>query len=124
MTPVSASPDARFSAAGVALRLLRMPLLRRLGRAVLVSFGVMVIAFGLIRMIPGDPVLLLLGDLATEKNVQEYREVLGLNGSMPEQFLSYVGNLLRGDMGRSLASRQPVSATVLVTLPVTLWLIG
>ena len=109
---------------GLAFRLLKMPLMRRLGRAVLVSFGVMVIAFGLIRMIPGDPVLLLLGDLATEKNVQEYRDVLGLNGSMPEQFLNYVGNLLRGDMGRSLASRQPVSATVLVTLPVTLWLIG
>jgi peptide/nickel transport system permease protein len=84
----------------------------------------MCIAFGLIRIIPGDPVLLLLGDLATEKNVNEYRELLGLNGTMPEQFLAYVGNLLHGDLGRSITSRQPVASTVKVTLPVTLWLIG
>jgi peptide/nickel transport system permease protein len=85
---------------------------------------VMCVAFGLIRFIPGDPVRLLLGELATDQNVREYRELLGLNGTMLEQFLAYSGGLLRGDLGRSIASRQPVSGTVGVTLPVTLWLIG
>lgn len=103
--------------------LLRNRPLQRLGRALLVGFGVMCIAFALIRFIPGDPVLFLLGDQATEENVRTYREILGLNGSVPEQFLAYTTSLLRGDLGRSLVTRQPVSATVARTLPVTLWLI-
>ena len=67
-----------------------------LGRALLVGFGVMVIVFLLIRLIPGDPVVILLGDLATDELVARYRELLGLNGSLGQQFLSYVGKVLRG----------------------------
>ena len=68
--------------------------------------------------------MFLLGDQATEANIREYREVLGLNGSIAEQFAGFVGGLLRGDLGRSLVTRQPVTAIVGRTLPVTLWLIG
>jgi ABC-type dipeptide/oligopeptide/nickel transport system permease component len=106
------------------LRLGRIPALQRLARSLLVAFGVMCIAFGLIRFIPGDPVLYLLGDLATEENVRHFREVLGLNGTIVEQFVAYVGNLARGDLGRSIFTDEPVNATVARTLPVTLWLIG
>src|SRR5258706_8070414 len=98
--------------------------LRSLARALLVGFGVMVIAFSLIRFVPGDPAMILLGDQATPENVQQYRTLLGLNGSLPEQFVNYVGGLLRGDLGTSVVNRQPVMDTVTRRLPVTLLLIG
>jgi peptide/nickel transport system permease protein len=106
------------------LRLARAPIVRRLGRSLLVGFGVMCITFGLIRFIPGDPVRMLLGDLATDENVQRFRDALGLNGTLPEQFLAYLGGLARGDLGRSIFTDVPVRDTVARTLPVTLWLIA
>src|SRR4051794_34447346 len=75
--------------------------LRRLGRSILVGFGVMCVSFGLIRFIPGDPVALMLGDMATPENIANMRAALGLNGTLPEQFLSYAGHLLQGDLGTS-----------------------
>lgn len=97
---------------------------RHLGRAVAVAFVVMCIAFVLIRLIPGDPVLMVLGDRATPESIAEYRQLLGLTGSLPEQFGRYLVNVLRGDLGRSLVTRLSVNATIARTLPVTLWLIG
>lgn len=102
----------------------RTRLLRSLGRGLLVGFGVMIIAFGLIRLIPGDPVRLLLGDSATEEAVERYRQNLGLNGSLPEQFIGYVGQLARGDLGTSIVTNVSVNKTIERSLPVTLWLIG
>ena len=109
---------------GLIRRCLRSGPIRRLGRAVGVAFAVLCIAFALIRLIPGDPVVLLLGDQATPEQVAEYRAVLGLNGSLPEQFVRYVWGVLHGDLGRSLVTRLPVTDTIARTLPVTLWLIG
>jgi peptide/nickel transport system permease protein len=117
-------PVQRYGAFRLVLRAAKIPLLQRLARAVLVAFSVMCVAFALIRLTPGDPVLFLLGDQATEANIREYREVLGLNGSIAEQFVAYVGGLVRGDLGRSLVTRQPVTDIVGRTLPVTLWLIA
>src|SRR5438094_10043108 len=102
------------------LRLARAPLVRRLGRSLLVGFGVMCITFGLIRFIPGDPVRMLLGDLATDENVQRFRDALGLNGTLPEQFLAYLGGLARGGLGRSLVTDVPGRDTVPRPLPVPL----
>ena len=65
----------------------RSTLLRRLGRTLLVAFGVLVVAFSLIHLIPGDPVLLLLGDQATPENTAELRRALGLNGNHPRTVL-------------------------------------
>lgn len=84
----------------------------------------MVVAFSLIHLIPGDPVLLLLGDQATPENVAELRRALGLNGSIPEQFWAYLTHLVRGDLGTSLATRLSVTSIVARTLPVTLWLVA
>lgn len=98
--------------------------MRSLGRALLVGFGIMVLAFMLIRFIPGDPVAILLGDQATEENIRQYREILGLDGTILEQFSAYAGGLLRGDLGKSIVTRQPVADMVALRLPVTLWLIA
>jgi peptide/nickel transport system permease protein len=102
----------------------RSNFLRRLGRTVLVAFGVMVVAFSLIHLIPGDPVLLLLGDQATPENTAELRRALGLNGGILEQFWTYVTHVLRGDLGTSLVTHLSVTSIVARTLPVTLWLVA
>ncbi len=98
--------------------------LKQFGRALAVAFTVMCIAFALIHLIPGDPVLLVLGDRATPEAVREYRDLLGLSGSLPEQFLRYVANLAHGDLGRSLVTRLSVTSIIGRTIPVTLWLIA
>jgi peptide/nickel transport system permease protein len=105
------------------MRLARVKAIQRLGRAILVGFGVMIVAFGLIHFIPGDPALLMLGDLATAESVEQLRQQLGLQGSLPEQFARYVGRVLQGDLGTSLVSGQPVLGFIALSLPVTLWLL-
>jgi peptide/nickel transport system permease protein len=105
-------------------RLWRSSVVQSLFRAVLVGFGIMVIAFGLIHAIPGDPARMMLGDQATDEAVAQYRQVLGLDAPLPQQFANYVGGLFRGDLGKSIVTRQPVSQTITRRLPVTLWLIA
>ena len=83
----------------------------------------MCIAFGLVRMLPGDPVQILLGENAPQSAIAQMRDVLGLNGSLPEQFLRYVTGLLHGNLGTSIVSRAPVSDLVGRTLPVTAQLV-
>ncbi len=92
---------------------------RLLGRAILVAFGMMCIAFALVRMLPGDPVSILLGENATQEAISQVRDLLGLNGSLPEQFARYVGLLMHGNLGTSIVNRAPVSDLVARTLPVT-----
>ena len=92
---------------------------RLLGRAILVAFGMMCIAFALVRLLPGDPVSILLGENATQEAVSQVRDLLGLNGSLPEQFGRYLGQLAHGNLGTSIVNRAPVSDLVGRTLPVT-----
>jgi peptide/nickel transport system permease protein len=96
---------------------------RLLGRAVLVSFGVMCVAFALVRLLPGDPVLILLGDRATPESVAALRAALNLNGSLPQQFLAYITRLAHGDLGTSLIDKVSVTSIVARTLPVTAQLV-
>ena len=97
---------------------------RRLLRAVLVAWGVSLVAFALVRIVPGDPVAVLLGDLASEERIQRLREELYLTGSFFDQYFGYMGDLIRLDLGRSIMTTRPVLTGVGDTLPVTLWLTG
>ena len=115
----AAGPNA---AAATTLRVLRHPVLRRLAQAFFVAFLLMVFAFLLVRLIPGDPAMILLGDSATEEDVIAYRKLLGIDGSIPSQFGRYVSNLARGDFGISIRSREPILSIVQKRLPVSLWL--
>jgi peptide/nickel transport system permease protein len=92
---------------------------RLFGRAVLIAFGMMCIAFALVRLLPGDPVAILLGENATQDAVNQMRELLGLNGSLPEQFGHYLELLLHGNLGTSIVNRAPVTDLVGRTLPIT-----
>ncbi len=87
---------------------------------VLVLFGVTVVIFGMVRILPGDPAFLILGDRATDQKAAELRDQLGLNRPVLEQYWLFVSGFARGDMGQSLLYRQPVSALVLTRVPVSL----
>ena len=93
---------------------------RRLILMVLVLFGVTVVIFGMVRILPGDPAFLILGDRATDQKAAELREQLGLNRPVLEQYWMFVSGFARGDMGQSLLYRQPVGQLVLSRVPVSL----
>lgn len=94
--------------------------LHRLAQALPVLFGVIVITFLLTRALPGDPAVYFAGPAATPESIAEIRKALGLDRSLPEQFLIYIGDLARGDLGQSLATGQPVLVDLLSRLPASL----
>jgi len=99
-------------------------ILKRLVTAVPVIFGLSVIVFLIMAMIPGDPALAILGSYATPENVARINRDLGLDRSLPEQYFIWIGNLLRGDFGRSYILNRPVLDEVLERFGATLILAG
>src|SRR5207244_12770950 len=90
---------------------------RRLILMAFVLFGVTVVIFGMVRILPGDPAFLILGDRATDQKAAELREQLGLNRPVLEQYWMFVSGFARGDMGQSLLYRQPVADLVRARAP-------
>ena len=82
--------------------------LTRILMALPTLFIVAVSVFVLIRLIPGDPAQLMLGDLADPASLADLRARLGLDRSLPMQFAIWFGNLLQGDLGQSINSQQAV----------------
>ena len=85
--------------------------------------GILLVGFLLVKLIPGDPAVLMLGPFATEDALNELRAELGLDKSILQQFLIYLGNVLRGDLGRSWQTTLPVTTDLAQRLPATLELI-
>jgi len=94
--------------------------LLRIAQAVPVVVGVVVISFILTRALPGDPAVYFAGAAADETSIAEVRKSLGLDKSMPEQFLVYVKNLSVGDLGQSISTGQPVASDLASRLPASL----
>ncbi|CTQ53349.1 putative D,D-dipeptide transport system permease protein DdpB [Roseibium album] len=82
--------------------------------------GVVILIFILTRMLPGDPAAYFAGPAATQKSIEEVRKQLGLDRSLPEQFLTYVQGLFSGDLGRSLTSGQSVLDDLVSRVPASL----
>ena len=82
--------------------------------------GVMVISFLLTRALPGDPAAYFAGGAATQEAVEQVRRALGLDRPLPEQFLRYVADIARGDLGISLTTGQPVLQELLARMPASL----
>ncbi len=97
---------------------------KRLLLMIFVLFGVTLIIFGMIHLIPGDPAFLLLGDRATDAKAAELREQLGLNQPLPVQYWRFISGIVHGDFGMSLVFKQPVNSLVFRRIPVTLFLAG
>ena len=81
---------------------------RRILAIIPVILSVAVLVFALLRLIPGDPALIIAGDSATASQLEEIRGHMGLNKSIASQFVIWAGQVLRGDLGVSLHSRTPV----------------
>ncbi|WP_431514539.1 ABC transporter permease [Variovorax sp. DAIF25] len=108
------------------LRSLPRPLrivLARLSILIPQMFGVLLATFLLIRLLPGDPALLMLGNMATPEQIANLRERLGLNGSLWSQFTSYLSTVVHGDLGTSMFTANPVAVDLLDRVPATLELI-
>lgn len=84
-------------------------------------FGVTTVTFALIHLIPGDPVELMMSNTRqmTQDEIDRIRDKLGLNDPLPVQYVRYVTNLLKGDMGDSVRSRSPVRYEIEQRMPDT-----
>ena len=82
---------------------------RRLLGAIPVLLGVSMVVFLCMQLVPGDIAKALLGPLATQESVEEFRRYLGLDRPTPEQYIKWLGRALRGDLGLSFSSNMPVT---------------
>lgn len=83
-------------------------------------FGVGVIVFVLLRVVPGDPIVMMIPPGASPADIERLRAFYGLDLSIPQQFITWLGQVLSGDFGRSISLRQSVLELVLARLPATL----
>lgn len=86
-------------------------------------FGILLVTFVLVRMLPGDPALLLLGNMATPEAIASLRQKLGLDQGLWTQFIRYLGRVLHGDLGTSIFTSHPVVQDLVERAPATLELI-
>lgn len=93
--------------------------LRRLVALIPTLFGVSVAVFLLLHLVPGDPARMIAGLDATEADLVLIRQDLGLDKSLPEQYFTWITNLLQGDMGKSTRTRNPVTYEIGLRLPAT-----
>jgi peptide/nickel transport system permease protein len=96
---------------------------RRLLQSIPTILGITIITVAVLRL-TGDPAGMVLGDMATQEALEEYRIEHGLAGPWYVQYLRYMGDLFVGDFGTSLRYRQPVGPLILDRLPATLELGG
>jgi ABC-type dipeptide/oligopeptide/nickel transport system permease component len=93
---------------------------KRLLLAVFTVWAVLTLVFVLVRIVPGDPAQVILGDQASREAILALRARLGVDKSIPEQYVAFMGGVARGDWGTSMVTGQPVIGEVLKVLPWTL----
>ena len=91
--------------------------LKRMMLALPSLVGVVIVTFLLTRALPGDPAAYFAGPAATKEAIEQIRGRLGLDKPLPVQFVRYVGDLVRGDLGQSLSTGQPVATEIRTRLP-------
>ena len=98
--------------------------LRRVAALAVTLFFVSVLVFVVVRVLPGDPALIIIGPSGSPQAAAELREAMGLNRPLAVQFAEWIGHAARGDLGRSIQYDVPVTRLILsrlqVTLPLTL----
>jgi peptide/nickel transport system permease protein len=97
---------------------------RRLLQLLPIAFGVTILVFFLIHLVPGDPARSMLGNHATPQNVALLHREWGLDKPLPVQYWRYLDRTVHGDLGSSLFYSVPAGRLVFERLPPTLWLIG
>src|SRR6202047_3424982 len=94
-----------------------MVILKRLATVIPTLIGVIVVTFLLTRVLPGDPAAYFAGPAATPQAIEQVRKQLGLDRSLPTQFVAYIKGLAIGDLGSSLSTGQPVLKDIRSRLP-------
>jgi peptide/nickel transport system permease protein len=98
-------------------------ILRRLLYVAPQLFGIILISFMMVKLIPGDPVVMMLGPVASQESIEALRESMGFNKTLLQQFAIYFGNVLHGDFGTSWQTTRPVVEDLVVRFPATLELV-
>lgn len=101
---------------------LRRMILRRLGIGVFTLFVISILVFLAVSLLPGDIAQQVLGQAATPETVAAFRRDLGLDQPLPLRYLDWIGGVLRGDFGRSLANGRPISELLAARLGNTMFL--
>src|SRR5215216_4022604 len=106
-------------------------ILRRIASMIPVLFIVSIIAFGLLYVLPGDPAIAIMGENAgNQQTYQALRRELGLDQPLYMQYWTWLEKVLRGDLGRSIRTNEPVAEVLLRRAPISLhlgltgWIIG
>ncbi|MCS6774166.1 MAG: ABC transporter permease [Anaerolineae bacterium] len=94
-------------------------ILRRLLGLLAVLVAISAMTFVLARVVPKDPARLIAGPRASQQAVEALRERLGLNGTLVEQYVRYMGGLLQGDLGMSFSTKRPVLEDIRIFFPAT-----
>ncbi len=97
---------------------------KRLLMLIPVLLGISLVVLILIDLTPGDPARMMLGPRATQEEVVALREEMGLNDPLPVRYVRFLGDVLQGDFGTSLWTKQPVADEMLERLPYTLMLVA
>ena len=95
-------------------------IVKRLLFLLFILLGVSLLVFISVRLIPGDPAQVMLGERATPEAIERLRMQLGLNRPLYEQYFMYLGNILRGDLGTSIMSNNSVISEVMKKFPATI----
>jgi peptide/nickel transport system permease protein len=95
-------------------------IIKRLLQIIPVVFGVTLIAFALIHLAPGDPVINMLGQHATQQEIDEARAKFGLDQPLYIQYFIWIGDVLHGDLGRSIISHEQVTIEIASRFPNTI----
>lgn len=93
--------------------------IRRIVLTIPVLFGVATLVFSLIHLVPGDPAQAMLGEAASQTDVAELRARLGLDRPLLEQYVRFISGAVRGDLGTSFRTPQPVTSAILERVPAT-----
>lgn len=95
---------------------------KRSGISLIIMFGISIVIFSIVRLVPGDPAAVLAGEFATAEGVEAVRRELGLHLPIWEQYMNWIGGILIGEMGKSYMTDQPVADLLLVRYPRSLQL--
>ena len=97
-------------------------IIRRLLQMIPITLGILTLIFSLIHLIPGDPAMQIAGEGARPEDVANVRKALGLDQPLWKQYVTYVSNLARGDLGRSFRTNESVAKEIAVRYPATMQL--
>ncbi len=103
---------------------MRRLILRRLGQALPVLFGITLVTFSMVHLVPGDPARALAGQRATPQILASIRRQLGLDQPLLQQYWHFISGLPRGQLGYSFLLHQTTDALLRARLPTTLFLVG